>query len=132
MVRALRLHRKGDRFDPCTAHQICRRQICAEEYMDCDPMEQSILTRGIKIHKMSKWVLYIVECKDGSLYTGITTDLKKRIKRHNEGRATKYTRRKKPVKLVYSEVCDNESTARTKEIEIKKLSRKDKLKLVTI
>ena len=79
---------------------------------------------------MINWILYIVQCKDGSLYTGITTDLKKRIKRHNEGTATRYTRDRKPVRLVYSEICSNESSARKKEIEIKKLSRKKKLKLI--
>lgn len=88
--------------------------------------------RGIKICKMSNWTLYIVECKDGSLYTGITTNLEKRIRRHNEGRTTKYTRGRKPVKLVYSKFFDSESSARKKEIEIKKLSRKDKLKLITV
>ena len=81
---------------------------------------------------MSNWTLYILECNDGSLYTGITTDLNKRIKHHNEGRATKYTRGRKPVKLVYSKFFNNESSARKKEIAIKKLSRKDKLKLIAV
>jgi len=79
---------------------------------------------------VNKWVLYILECSDNSLYTGITTDLAKRLKRHNEGRATKYTRSKKPARLVYSEDCDSESSARRKEIEIKNLSRVNKLRLV--
>lgn len=79
---------------------------------------------------MKQWTLYIVECADGSLYTGITTSLAKRIKRHNEGKAAKYTRVKKPVKLVYSEGCDSESSARRREIEIKNLSRANKLKLI--
>ena len=72
---------------------------------------------------MTSWVLYIVECNDGSLYTGITTDLDKRLKRHNEGRATKYTRDRKPVRLVYKEIFNTESLARRREIEVKKLSR---------
>jgi putative endonuclease len=79
---------------------------------------------------MSKWRLYILECSDSSLYTGITTDLDKRIKRHNEGRATKYTRIRKPVKLVYTELCGTECRARQREIEVKKLSRKKKLELI--
>ncbi len=81
---------------------------------------------------MNKWVLYIIECKDGSLYTGITTNLEKRIKQHNEGRTTKYTRGRKPVKLVYNKFFNSESSARKKEIEIKNLSRKDKLKLIAV
>jgi len=79
---------------------------------------------------MSKWQLYIVECNDGSLYTGITTDLDKRIKRHNEGRATKYTRGRKPVRLAYSENLASESYARRKEATIKRLSRKNKLEYI--
>ena len=79
---------------------------------------------------MSKWILYILECHDNTLYTGITTDLAKRIKRHNEGRASKYTRSKWPVKLVYQEEFDSESSARKREIEVKKLSRKNKMDLI--
>ena len=79
---------------------------------------------------MRQWTLYIVKCKDSSLYTGITTDLEKRIKRHNKGKATKYTRARKPVKLVYRETLDSESLARKREIAVKKLSRVNKLKLI--
>ena len=79
---------------------------------------------------MSKWKIYILECNDGSLYTGITTDLEKRVKRHNEGRASKYTRAKTPVAVVYTEDAVNEPLAKKREAEIKKLSRQDKLKLI--
>ena len=79
---------------------------------------------------MKQWTLYIVKCSDGSLYTGITTDLEKRIKRHNEGRASRYTRGRKPVTLKYNEIFENESLARKREIEIKKLSRENKLRMV--
>jgi putative endonuclease len=79
---------------------------------------------------MSIWTLYILQCNDGSLYTGITTDLQKRLKRHNQGCAAKYTRPRRPVKLVYSEVLGTESLARKREAEIKKLSRQSKLELI--
>lgn len=79
---------------------------------------------------MKRWVLYIVRCKDNSLYTGITIDLKKRIKLHNQGKGAKYTRSRKPVRLLYSETCKNESNAKKREIKIKKLSRKNKLMLI--
>ena len=79
---------------------------------------------------MSEWILYIIECRDGSLYTGITVDLEKRLKRHNEGRASKYTRARKPVVLRYKEVLNNESLARKREAEIKKLSRHSKLRMI--
>ena len=80
---------------------------------------------------MNNWILYILKCKDSSLYTGITTDLEKRLKRHNEGRACKYTKKRKPVKLIYKEVCASESTARKRERAIKKLSRVNKLRLIS-
>ena len=79
---------------------------------------------------MASWTLYILKCRDGSLYTGITTDLEKRLRCHNDGRASKYTRVKRPVKLVHSEELGDESTARKREAAIKKLSRQDKLELI--
>lgn len=79
---------------------------------------------------MNKWVVYILECGDGSLYTGITTDLNKRLKKHNEGIASKYTRAKRPVSIVYTEEAVSVSSAKKREFEIKKLSRQDKLKLI--
>ncbi len=81
---------------------------------------------------MSNWTLYIIKCRDGSLYTGITTDLAKRLKRHNEGKAAKYTRGRRPVKLVHSELFDNVSLARKREIEIHSFPRKKKLKLTAL
>lgn len=74
---------------------------------------------------------YIVQCSDDSLYTGIATDLEKRIKEHNgelKGGA-KYTRGKGPVKLVYSEELETRSAALKREAEIKKMSRVNKEKL---
>jgi putative endonuclease len=79
---------------------------------------------------MTSWALYILECADGSLYTGITTDLKQRLERHNQGSACKYTRSRKPVKLAYCKIFKTESSAKKQEIEIKKLSRINKLKLI--
>jgi putative endonuclease len=79
---------------------------------------------------MPTWTLYILECSDHSLYTGITTDLDKRLKRHNEGKASKYTRSKRPVKLVYEEVFRDGTAARKREAAIKALSRQDKLNLI--
>lgn len=74
-------------------------------------------------------MLYIIKCHDDSLYTGITTDLDKRLRLHNEGKASKYTRTRLPVKVVHKEVFSNESLARKREIEIKGLTRADKFKL---
>ena len=74
--------------------------------------------------------VYILECADKSLYTGWTVDLDKRLKKHNEGTASKYTRARLPVKLVYYEIYDNKIDAQKREWYIKKLSRKEKLKLI--
>ncbi len=76
------------------------------------------------------WNLYILRCCDGSLYTGITIDLKKRIAAHNSGKGAKYTRSRKPVELVYWEACADHSAALKREIEVKALSRDEKLKLI--
>ena len=76
------------------------------------------------------WYLYILRCKDGSLYTGITTDVKKRLEAHQCGKGAKYTRGRGPLELVYSEECCDHSAALRREIEIKALSREEKLRLI--
>ena len=75
------------------------------------------------------WVVYILRCKDDTLYTGITDDLPKRLKAHNEGKGAKYTRGRGPVNLLYFESCPDKSSALRREHGIKKLSRQEKLKL---
>jgi putative endonuclease len=74
--------------------------------------------------------IYIVECKDGTLYTGWTTNLEKRIEQHNSGKGAKYTRTRLPVELRYFEEFVSKSEALKREYSIKKLSRQEKLKLV--
>lgn len=76
------------------------------------------------------WKLYILRCADGSLYTGITTDVDKRLDAHNSGKGAKYTRSRKPVELAYSEVCADRSNALKRELEIKAMSREQKMKLI--
>ncbi len=74
--------------------------------------------------------VYILQCNDNTLYTGWTVDLDKRIKYHNMGKASKYTRGRLPVKLVYYETYNNKIDATKREYEIKQLSRDKKLKLI--
>lgn len=74
--------------------------------------------------------VYIVECADGTLYTGWTTDVEKRLQTHNAGEGAKYTRSRRPVRLLYSETCADKSAALKREAEIKRLSRADKLALI--
>ncbi len=64
---------------------------------------------------MSSWVLYILECADGTYYTGITNDLAKRLAAHEAGQGAKYTRGRGPLKVVYSEECDDRSHASQRE-----------------
>lgn len=74
--------------------------------------------------------IYILECSDGTLYTGWTTEIKRRVKEHNSGRGAKYTRARRPVVLRYFEEFDTKEEALKRECAIKKLSRKDKIKLI--
>lgn len=73
---------------------------------------------------------YIVECKDGTLYTGWTTDLQRRIKTHNAGKGAKYTRCRLPVVLRYFESFPTKEEAMHREYEIKHMTRKQKQKLI--
>ena len=79
-----------------------------------------------------KWCVYIVECSDKSLYTGITNDIKRRLFEHNNDvlRGAKSLRGKKPVKLVYQEEYETQSEARKREAAIKNWKRKFKLQLI--
>ncbi|WP_422485284.1 GIY-YIG nuclease family protein [Gudongella sp. DL1XJH-153] len=74
--------------------------------------------------------VYILKCKDNSLYTGYTDSLDKRLKKHNDGKASKYTRSRLPVQMVYYEEHPDKSSAMKREIKIKSLSRENKIKLV--
>ena len=74
--------------------------------------------------------VYILECRDGTFYTGWTNDIEKRLKSHNAGTASKYTRGRTPVKLVYLENLPTREQALSREAQIKKLEKKDKLALI--
>ena len=78
----------------------------------------------------STWYLYMLRCKDGSLYTGITTDVEKRLEIHRSGKGAKYTRGRTPLELVYREVCEDHSHALKRELEIKALTKEQKLALI--
>jgi putative endonuclease len=76
------------------------------------------------------WYVYILECSDGTLYTGITTDLDKRLKTHNNGKGAKYTKARLPVVLKASFEAEDRSTASKEEYRIKQLTKKQKLELI--
>lgn len=76
------------------------------------------------------WYLYILRCGDGSLYTGITTDVEKRLEVHRSGKGAKYTRGRGPLELVYRETLEDHSQALKREWEIKQLTRPEKDALI--
>jgi len=76
------------------------------------------------------WLCYILLCADGTLYTGVTNDLYKRLVAHNAGTAAKYTRARRPVELAFVEICADKSAALRREMAVKALSRAEKLELV--
>ena len=78
----------------------------------------------------TRWLVYLLRCRDGSLYTGITNDLPKRLRAHAAGRASKYTRSRLPVWLAYSEPLKSKSAALKREAAIKRLTRAAKLRLI--
>lgn len=75
--------------------------------------------------------VYVVECSDGTYYTGYTTDVQRRVEEHNDGNGAKYTQGRMPVEVVYVETFDSRSAAQRREHEVKSLSRAAKEALVT-
>lgn len=78
------------------------------------------------------WYVYILQCRDSSLYTGITTDPGRRLKEHNsdDKLGARYTRARRPVAMVYQEYCIDRSAAAKREAAIRKMSRREKLQLI--
>ena len=76
-----------------------------------------------KNHSAKHWMLYILECSDGTFYTGITNDMDRRFSQHNAGKAARYTRGRRPVSLRYCVRCTTRSQALVREAAIKRLTR---------
>ena len=76
------------------------------------------------------WYLYILRCGDGTFYTGITTDVDKRLEAHRSGRGAKYTRGRAPLEVIYRECCGTHSDALKRELEVKRMSREEKQTLI--
>ena len=76
------------------------------------------------------WYLYILRCCDGTLYTGITTDVEKRLETHRSGKGAKYTRGRGPLELVYRETCGSHSDALKREMAVKRLTRTQKESMI--
>lgn len=80
----------------------------------------------------NNWTVYILRCKDNSLYCGMTNDLENRLQMHRAGKGAKYTRGRGPLELVYTEYCPDKSTALRREMAIKKMTRPEKLALIGV
>ena len=78
----------------------------------------------------SVWYLYMLRCRDGSLYTGITTDVQRRLEAHRSGKGAKYTRGRAPLELVYTEECGTYSLALKRELAIKAMKTTQKNNLI--
>lgn len=85
---------------------------------------------GLARSAPSRAFVYILRCADGTLYTGWTNDIKARLQAHNRGHGAKYTRSRLPVRLVYGEELADKSQALRREMEIKRMSRLQKLALI--
>jgi putative endonuclease len=86
----------------------------------------------MKDSELTIYYTYILKCSDETLYVGSTNDLEKRLHQHNNLKSgAHYTKIRRPVVLVYSEVCDSLKLSRSRELELKKLSRKEKLELIS-
>jgi putative endonuclease len=85
---------------------------------------------GGGVKEPDDWELYILKCSDGSFYTGVTKDIERRLKMHQDGKASKYTRARRPVELLYHEYCGSRTQALVRECAVKELPRKKKEELV--
>ncbi len=83
-----------------------------------------------KVKAADRWYLYLLRCGDGSLYTGVTNNLERRLKKHQAGKASRYTRTHGPLEMVYSETCGDRSSALIRECEVKEWPRAKKELLV--
>ena len=87
---------------------------------------------GRKRKIKENWFLYILRCQDGSFYTGVTNDIERRVKMHNSGRASRYTRSRRPVELLYQETCGSRTQALVRECFVKTYTRQQKEKLIAV
>jgi predicted GIY-YIG superfamily endonuclease len=79
---------------------------------------------------MATWWVYVVRCRDGTLYTGVSRDVEARVAKHNQGKGARYTRGRRPVALIHTERKSSQAAALRREAAIKALPRRDKLALV--
>jgi predicted GIY-YIG superfamily endonuclease len=99
----------------------------------CQPTVEYLIWMPKKDRKRRSkptWFVYIVRCGDGTLYPGITKDVKRRCQQHNAGTASRYTRSRRPVRLVYQEAHPSQGSALKREAAIKAMTRREKLAMI--
>ena len=127
---------KGEQFIARRAKNFlkkvgARRPACAGGPPHAGPRRLCGRPRGFHAREVRKlYYVYMLRCRDGSLYTGSTDCVERRLAAHSQGRGAKYTRSRLPVELVYQESCPDKSAALRREAAIKRLSRREKLKLL--
>ncbi len=94
-------------------------------------IKSPLSNKPTKTNPTSTWKVYILKCGDGSFYTGITTDIVRRVEEHQSGKGAKYTRGKAPFEIVYTRNFKTRSAASKLEAHIKRLSREEKLALIS-
>ena len=127
---------KGERFIARRAKNFLKkpgrlRPACAGGPPHAGPRRLCGRPQGVHAREVRKlYYVYMLRCRDGSLYTGSTDCVERRLAAHSQGRGAKYTRSRLPVELVYQESCPDKSAALRREAAIKRLSRREKLKLL--
>jgi putative endonuclease len=106
------------------------RGMAAHETQAGDPAKAQAGAKVNSAAGAAVWSLYILRCREGSFYTGVTTDIARRLSEHQDGRASRFTRTRRPVVLVYQETCGTRSQALVRECAVKALSRQRKEGLV--
>ena len=96
------------------------------------PVKRTTAAKKVEAKSNENWFVYLLRCADGSLYTGITNDLPRRLKQHNAGAASRYTRSRLPAVLVYEEAQSDHSHALKRELAIKRLSRQEKESMIRV
>lgn len=89
-----------------------------------------ILSKRAPTSELKGWFCYLLECADGTYYAGVAPDVEQRVAKHNAGRGAKYTRGRRPVRLVWSQRCGSYGAARALEAQLKRLPRKKKQQLI--
>ncbi len=111
----------NDHLVECFRHRAAKQRV-----------KGKTAAKGVEAKANEDWFVYLLRCADGSLYTGITNDVPRRLKQHNAGTASRYTRSRLPAVLVYQEAQVSHSHALKRELAIKGLSRQEKESMIRV